>query len=119
MMNANEIEYQFGGREKLDDIRKLWEQLNNHHATVSKHFKDEFQLNRFEKRKASLLKKSTAENLRVDIAFSKRYARPIAYCISIVDAKKVGEMESIFVEPKFRGKGVANDLMKAALKWLD
>lgn len=40
------------------------------------------------------------------------------YCIASVE-KNRGEVDSLFVHPVFRNRGIAEQLMRAALDWLD
>jgi len=47
---------------------------------------------------------------------SNRY---IGYCVSTVDNRKVGEVESLFIEDRYRGLGIGDNLMKKALSWMD
>ena len=42
----------------------------------------------------------------------------IGYCIATVDGLN-GEVDSLFVEAAYRGKGVGEELMSLALKWLE
>jgi ribosomal protein S18 acetylase RimI-like enzyme len=44
---------------------------------------------------------------------------PAGNCVSAATAEGVGEIESIFVAAEFRGQGIANELMRRALDWLD
>lgn len=116
-MNIQSFSFFSGGIELLDDIQPLWEKLNQHHKEISPHFSYEFQEYGFSRRKARLLQKYGNGQLRIDVTQSR--ARNIAYLISAVTEKGVGEIESIFVENEFRGQAIGDELMHRALAWLD
>ena len=105
-----------GGVELLGDIAPLWEELNEHHASVSPHFGDFFASMTFARRRPLLEEKSARGSLRVDLAsFNGEY---IGYCIASVD-QKVGEIESIYVAKSQRNRRVGDVLMQRAMKWMD
>lgn len=111
------IQYNSGDQVWLDAVQPLWEQLNQHHEEISPHFSAEFQANSFAERKTMLLKKYNGGQLRVDLA--QWQGQAIGYLISAVTADGVGEIESIFVATEFRGQGIADELMRQGLAWLD
>ena len=41
------------------------------------------------------------------------------YCVSSVGKCEVGEIESIFVVPNYRGLGIGDALTRKALAWMD
>jgi ribosomal protein S18 acetylase RimI-like enzyme len=41
------------------------------------------------------------------------------YCISTISGDRQGEIESIYIEPDYRGSGIGDSLMKRALRWMD
>lgn len=43
----------------------------------------------------------------------------IGYCISSIDQKHIGEIESIFVDEEFRHQGFGHHLMQKALAWME
>ena len=116
-MSESKITYSSGGVELLDEIQFLWEQLNQHHALVSPHFETDFHANTFAGRKAKLLQKYTAGEMRINIAQSD--GENIGYLISAVTADGLGEIESIFIAADFRGQAIGDQLMHRALAWLN
>jgi ribosomal protein S18 acetylase RimI-like enzyme len=72
----------------------------------------------FEKRKQELQKKASLGEMRVTVATDKASSQKIGYCISTLSEEKTGEIESIFVESDFGGKGVGDALMRDALAWM-
>jgi ribosomal protein S18 acetylase RimI-like enzyme len=103
----------------LDQTRLLWEALNRHHLALSTHFKTHYEGMTFEGRKADLLKKASAGKMRVDLAVDEKTAQTVGYCVSSLNQDKAGEVESLFVDPNYRGLGVGGMLMRAALEWMD
>jgi len=116
-MTETPICYVYGGAELLDEIRPLWEQLNQHHAAVSPHFAVDFQAKTFARRKLALLEKYADGEIRVDIARFR--GRGVGYLISALAPDGVGEIESIYIEGRFRGQAIGERLMRRALDWLD
>jgi len=105
------------GPEKLDDIRPLWEMLNQHHASISSHFPDYFKRFTFEQRKAALEAKGRNGQLRLFLAESD--GQLAGQCIISLTPELLGEIDSIFVAEEFRNKKIGDSLMRAALDWFD
>jgi len=103
----------------LDEIKVLWEALNEHHLQLSANFKQYYCSMTFEKRKADLLKKAIGGKMRVDLAVDEASGQNVGYCVSSLDGEKKGEIESIFVNEAYRGLGIGDSLMKKALSWMD
>ncbi|MBP1761383.1 MAG: acetyltransferase family [Firmicutes bacterium] len=118
-MRDNSIYYKQGDEKLLDDIRELWEALNEHHGKNSLYFKDFYGKFSFGVRKAALLKKAQNASMRVVICFDEAVQLRAGYCISSVDSEMVGEIESIFVLPDYRGLGIGEELMLKSLQWMD
>ena len=101
------------GRDEIGIIKTLWEGLNAHHLLKSTHFKKHFSKFTFEKRVEGLNKRDCL------IAYvAQNNSKNIGYCIATVDGPN-GEIDSLFVESVYRGKGVAEELVSHALKWLE
>ena len=113
------IEYVSGNQALLDDIRFLWEQLNQHMVACSVGFKPHYLSMTFEKRKRELLKKTAQGEMRIDLAADKQSCHKVAYCVSSIDEAKTGEIESIFVAKDYRDLGIGGTLMQKALAWID
>ena len=101
------------GLNEISIIKSLWEGLNAHHLSMSNKFKDFYTAFTFEDRIASLKKR---DDLVVYVA--QDGTQSIGYCIvSIYGA--IGELDSIFVQPEHRGKGIGTELVTHSLKWLE
>lgn len=102
---------------ELDLIKELWEKLNHHHQLRSKNFNQDYLNILFEDRKAELIKKSYNGKLRLDLALDSTI-KVVGYCISSFSYEN-GEIDSIYIEEKFRMLGIGDTLMKRALSWMD
>jgi len=119
LVNNQKIRYIHGDQILLDQIKLLWEELNEHHCQHSPNFKDHYNRMTFEKRKSDLLKKSLLGEMRVDLAVDETSGCAVGYCVSSLIGEKIGEIESIFVNIEYRGLGIGDSLIKNALSWMD
>ncbi len=113
------IKYTHGNQKILDEIKTLWEGLNEHHMLLSPYFKQHYQTLTFGARKAELQKKAKQTQMRIDLATDKAAAQHVGYIVSSIDKAKTGEIDSIFVVPYYRGFGIGDALMKNSLQWMD
>ncbi|MDP4183107.1 MAG: GNAT family N-acetyltransferase [Bacillota bacterium] len=116
---SNAINYICGDERLIDEIKELWEGLNEHHKRKSPYFKDHYTNFSFETRKSDFLRKAKSGALRVELAIHKEAQKGIGYCVSSLDEENTGEVESIFISEDFRGLGIGEELMKRAFKWMD
>jgi ribosomal protein S18 acetylase RimI-like enzyme len=112
------ISYFVTDEKELDSVKDLWEKLNLHHQSRSKYFFQNYENIVFEDRKEELIKKSGKGVLRIDLAVDSNSELVIGYCISSILNGK-GEIDSIYVEEKFRSMGIGDNLMKSSLRWMD
>lgn len=109
-----------GDHNLLDNIGPLWEKLNEYHKNNTKHFSQRYSDFTFEKRKAGLLEKvKSGSVMRIDLAKDVNKGVIIGYCINTVSPEKVGEIESIYIDKDYRGKGIGDNLIRKALQWMD
>lgn len=113
------ISYVSGDDKLLDDVKELWEELNEYHRKRASHFAEHYSKFTFDTRKVDLAKKAQSGHLRVDIAVDKTSGKRVGYCISSVDDEGIGEIESIYIDDNYRMHGIGNELMKRALQWMD
>ena len=93
-------------------------ELNLHHHCVSPYFKEYYESLTFEDHKRVILQRALGGEVRVEFA-SDELGMLVGYCVSSIDKMLMGEVDSIYVCPKFRGEGVGRVLMERALAWLD
>jgi ribosomal protein S18 acetylase RimI-like enzyme len=113
------FKYTHGNQAILEEIKALWEGLNEHNLLLSPYFKQHYQTFTFEVRKADLQKKASESQMRIDLATDKATTQRVGYIVSSISKEKTGEIDSIFVNPSYRGFGVGDALMKRALAWMD
>jgi ribosomal protein S18 acetylase RimI-like enzyme len=113
------IKYTIGDEKDLDRIRPMWERLNLNHISLAKHFKTDYKKMKFTDRKGELLKKAAEKVMRVEIAYDSAGKKEAGYCVSTAQKNSTGEIESLYVDPGFRGSGIGKRLMKNALQWME
>src|SRR5437879_5161829 len=94
--------YRTVGAHGIDVVRPLWEKLRVYHAPLLGD-RPPFL---FEPRKQGLLGKGAAGKVRIELVSIASGVVDIAYCISTVSADGRGEVDSMFVEARFRGRGI-------------
>lgn len=115
-----EIVYIDGDQKLIDKVGPLWKILNEYHKNNTRHFHQRYSDFTFEKRKADLLEKvKSGLVMRIDLAKDVNKNVIIGYCINTVSPKKVGKIESIYIDEAYRGKGIGDSLIRKALKWMD
>jgi diamine N-acetyltransferase len=113
------FEYHTSGIQEIERVRPLWVQLNEYHHARAKTFRQHYEQVTFEDRKAHFEKLATIGPLRVELVFDTATSRYVGYCVSSLSDEKTGEIESVFVEERYRSKGIGSVLMTRALEWLD
>lgn len=97
-------------------VGPLWELLNRHHTERCRHFADVFAKNTFAKRRADIMAHGT-QGLHVIMA--REVDGPyVGYCVSTINDRRVGEIDSLYLLPQFRGEGLGELLMEGSLGWL-
>ena len=112
-----------GSTELLDDIRPLWEKLNDLHAEKSPHFAEVFAKTNFLKRKVELENKAITGRLLVILAIAKA-DECVAYCVCSVGNEssdygtdKVGEIDSMFILAPYRRQGIGRKFVNRCMEW--
>jgi len=113
------IEYLDGGEEQFISIKPLWEKIKEHHKNVSTYFSEYFEQKNFEERRLELLDKSKDSCLKIFLAKDMSLNKFVGYCIATIDRNKVGEIDSIYIEPDYRKNGLGENLMRKALDWME
>jgi ribosomal protein S18 acetylase RimI-like enzyme len=105
----------------IDRIKTLWEGLNKHHQIRSENFRERYSAMTFEKRKQMLFKKLGDGEMFVELAIDMNNDKKVGYCLSIAMSlpENEGEVESLYIDPAYRGKGIGEVFMKHAIEWLD
>lgn len=104
---------------QIDSIKPLWEKLRDHHRELSHYFQERYAEFTFQERKEELLKKSENGILKIDTAYDKAAEQFIGYCISSISEEQIGEVDSIYLDKKYRFLNIGDTLMKRSLDWMD
>lgn len=115
----NKIVYISGDVQLLDEVKELWEGLNEHHLNNTFHFSDYYSNFTFDSRKNALIAVAQKGSMKIEIAIDEDSQKKVGYLISSIDSNKNGEIESIYILNSYRGQGIGEELMKRALKWMD
>jgi GNAT superfamily N-acetyltransferase len=116
---ALKFAYRVSGAESLDDIRPLWEKLRAHYSPLLSRFGDETPPFIFEPRKQEILGKAAPGKTRIELVSIVSESVDIAYCVSTVSPGGRGEIDSMFVEERCRGRGIGSELVRHALAWME
>ncbi len=113
-----EFEIIRGTTENLDLIKPHWEKLNELHKDLSPYFEERFDNMCWDKRKKTLIEKSS--QLMFDYVVERKTGNIIGYCISSIerDNIKMGEVDSLYIDKKYRKSGIGKKLMDNAINWL-
>lgn len=111
------IEYLEKDHTGLDVIEPLWEKLKEHHRVRSVHFKEQFSKTTWEMRRKEILDK--AHNGAMLVHLAKDNDKVVGYCVTSIDDKNIGEIETIFVEAEYRRVGIGVNFMRRAIAWMD
>jgi len=113
---ANEtFAYRTVGEDGFEAVQPLWEKLRAYHSDLLGD-KPPFL---FEPRKHGIIAKAATGRLRIELVSISSHPADIAYCISTVSADGKGEVDSLFVEESFRGRGIGSELLRHALLRFD
>ena len=99
----------------IGSIKEAWLKLNEEHQEHSNHFKEFYAKRSFEMRILKF-KRLSEEDLHIEIVKHSVYG-VIGYCI-VTFVKEQGEVDSLYVDERFRDKGIGTTLMVHALQWL-
>jgi diamine N-acetyltransferase len=102
-------------KDAIGSIRPLWEALNRLHMERSTHFREHFRTNIFERRIEKFLR---LPDDRLYIAAAEVSGTAVGYVVATVSDDRAGEIDSIYVDPACRTRGVGRALMERALAWL-
>ncbi len=112
------IEYRTTDIREIELIQPLWIQLNEYHHEKAKAFRQHYERMTFEDRKRYFENLSLTGSLMVDLATDTTAGRYVGYCVSSLSKDHMGEIESVFVEERFRSQGIGSALVTRALSWL-
>lgn len=118
-ISGADIRFLEGGAALLDEIAPLWKKLTLHHSGISTYFSREFEYIKWQERRADLLEKARLGKLYIVLAKIAPRGLYVGYCVGAINPKGHAEIESLFVEDEFRGKGIGSRLVELVIVWFD
>jgi ribosomal protein S18 acetylase RimI-like enzyme len=115
-MNVN-YSIQSGGVELLDQIHPLWVKLRDHHIEMAGVLAGGIVDADFQERKAELRKNEA--RLLIELVTVDGREDLVGYCISTINKKMIGEIDSIYVDEHLRNSGLGRQLVQRSLDWMD
>ena len=115
-INKEKIKYEVGDIELINNVEVLWNQLNKLHLEKSINFKHKFEKNTFQDRKETLIKEG--KDLMIVLAKNEITSEYIGYSIASISKDSIGEIDSIFMDSKYRGLQIGDKLMTKPLEWM-
>jgi diamine N-acetyltransferase len=112
------IEYLEIAANDLDIVAPLWDKLRKHQEILSPNFSEHYARRPWKARRAGLLETAGHDSLHTDLAKDKDTGQAAGYCISTVSPDKKGCLESIYVEPDYRGNDIGDTMMVKAIEWM-
>jgi diamine N-acetyltransferase len=101
--------------DSMGDIANLWEHQKKHHVERATNFKKEMASKTWEQRRDEMLAKAIGGRLRLDLAYDEDII--VGYCIATVNKEQRGEIDSIYVEKKYRGQGIGKEFIGRSETW--
>lgn len=111
------MEYKEYRLEEVYEIKELWQQLISHLEKNSTYYKSFFQTRVFDERIQPYIDKVRHGKYQIIIVHDNN--EKIGYIISSITKENLGEIDSIFVNPKYRSKKLGDTLMKKALNFFE
>lgn len=103
--------------EKYNTIEPLWKELIIFLQSKSKLHKDEYNHKTFEGRMKGYYEKTKYGYSRLIIAEDQ--GKDIAYCLSSITKDLIGEIDSLYIKPQYRGMHTGDYLIQDAFSFFD
>jgi GNAT superfamily N-acetyltransferase len=102
--------------EEIGILRKPLDKLHEYHNSISKYFSGSYPRVTFEERIEEYRKKAKVGEYRIELITEKETNNIVGFCI-VYSNKVSGKIEVLFVDEKYRRKGLGVKLMKSAMDW--
>jgi diamine N-acetyltransferase len=109
------IDYRVLPLEEIDQIKLLWEKLRSHHHERARDFKKDFEKKTFAERKKGLSIGKKA--IKILVAQESNLAPIVGYCIASISEENLGEVDSIYIDERYRSLGIGKELMNRSFEW--
>lgn len=102
--------------DQLDQLAPLWTEFNALHRDLDEVCGWSRKSTTWQDRLAELRDKAKGKSL---IQAVDMEGQIVGYCFSSIDDSNQGEVDSLFVQPDWRGRGFGKDLIQNALQWFE
>ena len=114
---SQSIPIRSGGAELIALTEPLWQKQKAYHLEIDHVNPDSYVDLSFEERMDEI--RGKAEHLITLLAEDADTGKLIGYNLSTINSAGLGEIDSVFVEEDYRGKGIGTALIKETLEWMD
>jgi GNAT superfamily N-acetyltransferase len=102
--------------DEIEILRKPLDKLHEYHNSKSEYFSGSYPRIMFEERIEQYKKNSKLGDYRIELLIDEEINNIIGFCIAY--SKKIsGNLEVLFVDEKYRKKGLGVQLMNSAMEW--
>ncbi len=113
------LKFNEAGKECLDLIQPLWKKLNDHHLNQESDFKEHYKNFTFQERKEVLLNKALEGDMHICLAEDEETGTLLGYIVTTISHGNEGEIDSVYVEEKYRLMGIGDALMQHSIRWMN
>lgn len=119
--NCLSLRMEQGGPELLERVLPLWSKLNDVHRDHSPHFRRYYERFSPHQRRDLFEQAAKTHSLQIFLLHSEIQGRDTGYCVCKCnrDAPRIGEIDSLYIEPEMRGSGWGQKLIAAAIAWMN
>lgn len=113
------FQFQTGGSELLNSCDHLWELFISNQIQNAGEMSDGIEEYLSSLRNGGLAEKTQAGKLHVQLVFVPQNPQAIAFCITSLTKKRIGEVETLFVIDRYQGNKLGGKLFQNALNWME
>jgi GNAT superfamily N-acetyltransferase len=103
-------------RSEIQLIRPLWDQLRLLTREMTTHFKEYYEKLDFDERTEKFFRDGM--RVCVEVARDGEGGEVVGYAIGSVDAEQNGEIDSFYVDERYRRRGIGARLLERILAWM-
>lgn len=100
-------------------LSNLWQKLIYHLLDNSERHKDYFEKRKFNERIKPFIEKVHNGEYLIEVAYDVDTNEDIGYCFSSINEQKVGEIDSIYIDKRYRGLSIGDYFMRSALHFFE
>ncbi|MCB2294251.1 GNAT family N-acetyltransferase [Clostridium algoriphilum] len=105
-------------KNELKLMKPFWILLNSIRFNKSIYFKKDYEELKFEKRMEIIYEKAQKGKIKFNMLLDNNNGKYIGYSLSSIE-NNLGEIESIYIDVKYRRIGLGGKIMRDALNWFE